>query len=338
MTLSSTTPFFSVVIPFHNRLALVKRSVATVLSQSYGDFELIVVDDGSTEGQIASAVDMRDNRIRLIRQPNRGAAQARTTGVANARGRWIAFLDSDDVWKDSHLEVLLHLIQQFPRAGMVSTKFLEAADDRWVFRWPSRRIRRPELLDYLLEASRRNKFLNTSSVAIQREIVEAVGSFIPVKSGEDLEYWARVAIQTPVAISHQITVAYLRSNGGTMETLATKYKRLKVDAPKTVEDLSPSIRFLSRALELNEIGISKKSSVEHYINAGIDSSILGSIYRGDGHISHLRNLYVSGWTQYLSVVRVVAFLPSSLHRMLNWAWRLGSLSKQNVKKLMPDLP
>ena len=86
----------SVVIPLYNKEASIKQALMSVLSQSYQEFEVVIVDDGSTDNSVAKVEEIQDSRIRLIRQENGGPSKARNTGVKNAKGEWILFLDADD--------------------------------------------------------------------------------------------------------------------------------------------------------------------------------------------------------------------------------------------------
>ena len=100
----------SVVIPAYNRANSVRRSVESVLQQTYRHLEIIVVDDGSTDGT-AEVLETFEDRIQVIRQPNGGPSSARNTGVAHSKGEIIAFLDSDDTWKPEKLERQVRLLQ-----------------------------------------------------------------------------------------------------------------------------------------------------------------------------------------------------------------------------------
>ena len=97
-------PEISVIIPFYNRKETLRRSVASVLKQTFSNLELILVDDGSTDGSIETLGDLNDARLVVITQKNQGACQARNAGIFAARGKYIAFQDSDDVWRPDKLE------------------------------------------------------------------------------------------------------------------------------------------------------------------------------------------------------------------------------------------
>lgn len=116
-------PCVSVVIPTFNRAALLRLAIETALRQTFRDFEVLVVDDGSTDDTPAVAHEY-DGRIRYFRQPNRGVNAARNVAVRQARGEYIALLDSDDLWLPYALQLMAGLLGRFPDAGFVYADFL----------------------------------------------------------------------------------------------------------------------------------------------------------------------------------------------------------------------
>ena len=108
------TPFFSVVIPVYNRALLLAEALRSVLAQTDQDFEIIVVDDGSTDNPARTVEELADPRIVFVRQENRGGGAARNAGIDKARGRFIAFLDSDDCFFPHHLASMRKLLQNAP--------------------------------------------------------------------------------------------------------------------------------------------------------------------------------------------------------------------------------
>jgi glycosyltransferase involved in cell wall biosynthesis len=114
----------SIILPTYNRADTIGRAITSVVRQTFLDWELIVVDDGSTD-DTAAAVDDVDSRIRLIRQPNAGCYVARNTGLRHARGHFITFIDSDDEWLPHFLEITTAFLRWSPDDHFVTTEFLE---------------------------------------------------------------------------------------------------------------------------------------------------------------------------------------------------------------------
>lgn len=106
----------SVIIPLYNKEKSIKSTIDSVLAQTYREFELIIVNDGSTDGSVNVVTGIRDDRVKLINKHKEGVSSARNTGILAARGEYIAFLDGDDLWDKKYLEVLANLIQDYPNA------------------------------------------------------------------------------------------------------------------------------------------------------------------------------------------------------------------------------
>ncbi len=124
--LTDKPPFFSVIMPVYNRADLVKDSIVSVLNQSFKDFELICIDDGSTDNtlQVLKEVSKIDRRIKLISHQNKGRFAARNNGINAASGDWIAFLDSDDYYLENHLSTMYKLVQEFPSFSGIATELV----------------------------------------------------------------------------------------------------------------------------------------------------------------------------------------------------------------------
>ena len=116
-------PLISVIIPLYNKEAIIEQSVKSVLLQSFKDFELIIVDDGSTDGSYEIVENIHDSRIRLIHQENGGPSKARNTGVYYAKGDWILFLDADDELAEGALEHLMNKTKTHSEANIIDGSF-----------------------------------------------------------------------------------------------------------------------------------------------------------------------------------------------------------------------
>ena len=119
------TPRVSVVIPLYNKEPFVRRALDSVAAQSFTDFELIVVDDGSTDGGARVVADYPDSRFRLVAQANAGPGAARNRGIAEARGEFLAFLDADDEWLPEYLEESVRLLERYGEAATITSGYVE---------------------------------------------------------------------------------------------------------------------------------------------------------------------------------------------------------------------
>ena len=114
----------SVIIPLFNKEAIIERSIKSVLSQSFKDFELIIVNDGSTDRSAEVVKGINDERIVFVEQENGGPGKARNTGVIHAKGQWILFLDADDELADGAIDYLLHMSTKHPNANIIDGSFV----------------------------------------------------------------------------------------------------------------------------------------------------------------------------------------------------------------------
>jgi len=185
----SSPPLVSVIIPTYNRELLVERAVRSVLDQQYTNFELIIVDDGSTDGTADRIMAFNDERIRLIRhETSKGPSAARNTGLQHCSGSFIAFLDSDDSWLPGKLEKQLAAFAAgASTVGLVYTGTLRTDNVTSAEFSPHHR---GEILQALLV---RNVIGSPSAVMISKEACDVTGFFDERLNGrEDLDYWIRL--------------------------------------------------------------------------------------------------------------------------------------------------
>ena len=119
----------SVVIPLYNKEQSIAATIQSVLAQTYTDYEIIVVDDGSTDNSLKvvqeRVSELENERVRIIHQENAGVSAARNKGILESKGKYIAFLDADDLWAPNYLATLAALIADFPNAGLYSLGYVE---------------------------------------------------------------------------------------------------------------------------------------------------------------------------------------------------------------------
>lgn len=207
------TPLVSVIVPTYNRRAMLRDAIESVLGQSYKGFELIVVDDGSQDGTVES-LQKYGSSLCVLSQPRRGVAAARNLGSRSSSGRFLAFLDSDDLWQPKKLEVQVAFMEAHPEVRICQT------EEIWIRRGvrvnPRRRHRKPS--GDIFRASLDLCLVSPSSVMMTRELFERVGGFDEAFTVcEDYDLWLRVAVDTPVPL---IPVPLVIKRGGREDQLS----------------------------------------------------------------------------------------------------------------------
>lgn len=204
-------PFISVVIPTYNRVQQTIAAIESVLAQTYPNFEIIVVDDGSTDGsgeaiqQFISQKRSLSDRIHYFSQPNQGPSIARNTGIAKARGEYIAFLDSDDVWVPEKLEWQVRALQQlkdecgvcFTDARLVNNSGMDISS----FRIHGRHYHQTVGIDRAATMSLAKSFSGfwLSTLLVRADLVHQIGGLDPdIHFAEDRDFHFRLSLVTSI--------------------------------------------------------------------------------------------------------------------------------------------
>ena len=204
---------FSVVIPLYNKAAYIQKAINSVLKQTFVEFELIIVNDGSTDDSVSKINLFTDKRIKIIHQFNSGVSWARNNGVRNSIFDYIAFLDADDWWDEFFLEKIHLLIQDYSEAAIFGTQYF----------WVKNKIFTPSInnkekgyrgfIDYntaYLYAWWMP--LSSISVVVRKQAFERLGGFKEsLKFGEDLDLWIRFSLEYKIAYLNE-PLAYYNQN------------------------------------------------------------------------------------------------------------------------------
>lgn len=188
----------SVVIPLYNKERQIADTLRSVLLQCFQNFEIVVVNDGSTDGSVAAVESVQDERIRIIHQENAGVSAARNRGIAEARHEFIAFLDADDRWKPDYLQTQYELTQKYPECSVFACNYEFVHADGSVHPTIIRKLPFDGidgiLSNYFEVASCSHPPICSISIMVRKEAIQSIGGFpIGIKSGEDLLTWARLA-------------------------------------------------------------------------------------------------------------------------------------------------
>ena len=196
---------FSVIIPLYNKAPYVSKAIESVLSQTYRDFELVVVDDGSTDDSLSiarTALERCELPYQLIHQDNAGVSTARNNGVAASHGDYLCFLDADDWWASSFLEKMNGLIRDYPDAGIYGTNYYYVKNGR-----QSVCVTTADTgyINYCrVYAEKLQMPLWTGAVCVSRSVFDELGGFRPhLKLGEDFDLWIKIALKYKVAFLNE---------------------------------------------------------------------------------------------------------------------------------------
>lgn len=203
---------FSVIIPLYNKAPYIRKALESVFAQTYTDFELIIVDDGSTDDSAAIAEEctrtssLSPLAYRLIKQPNAGVSAARNNGVAQANGDYLAFLDADDWWEPTYLERMAQLIEDYPEAGLYGMNYIyyKPGKTRVALKCKTGYINYPKAY---YESGAMPVW--TGATMIPKVVFDEMGGFpVGIKLGEDFLLWAKTAMHYPVAFCEDALAYY----------------------------------------------------------------------------------------------------------------------------------
>lgn len=206
---------FSVIIPLYNKAPYVSKTIDSVLAQSFRDFELVVVDDGSMDGsaEIADQAIAGREQCRLIRQCNAGVAVARNNGVAASRGAYLCFLDADDWWEPTFLEEMDRLIDEYPEAGIYGTNYTIVNETKHKTRVARIGVEdgfEKGCINYC-QAYAKTMYMPlwTGAVCVPRNVFAEMQGFPKdIALGEDFLLWIRIALKYQVAFLNKPLACY----------------------------------------------------------------------------------------------------------------------------------
>jgi glycosyltransferase involved in cell wall biosynthesis len=230
-------PKVSIVIPAYNAMAYLPATVATVLQQTFSDFEVLIINDGSTDQITSWAAGLTDRRLRLITQVNQGLSAARNAGITQAQGDYIAFLDADDLWVPSKLAKQVACFERDPAIGLVYTAvlFVDCQGQS------TGRVMASDLTGNVWsELVKRNAIDCPSSVMVRRECFDRVGLFDrTLRSIEDWDMWLRIAAEYPLAVIPEPLTHYRQVPNSMSKNYQVMEASFKAVIEKTFQTASP---------------------------------------------------------------------------------------------------
>jgi glycosyltransferase involved in cell wall biosynthesis len=317
-------PLVTVVMPLYNKEKEVLRAVNSVTNQTFSDFELIIVNDGSTDNSSTIVRSIDDNRIRIINQDNEGVSAARNRGICEAQTDLIAFIDADDAWEPHFIETILNLKEKFPICKVYATNYFIRLPKNGcrlpIIRRIGQNFHEGILKNYFEIASNSDPPLYTSAIAVDKSAIQSIGGFpLGIKGGEDLLTWAKLAMKYEIAYSMRPSVNFW------MPTVRDR----EVRTSDKVDMVEKKLLVLLRDSDLNESqSVKKYISIWHKIRA---STYLQRNEPKKALIQTLKALKFNKTNLKLYGYLLFCIIPDkiSAHLFL-WFLRINSINRKKI--------
>lgn len=214
--------FFSIIIPLYNKVEYIERAIQSIINQTYQNFEIIVVNDGSVDNGGKIVESFCDNRIILINQQNQGVSAARNNGAQFTHYDFLTFLDADDIWLNTFLEEANKLINEYPKAAIYGlNNYFEFPDRRVIYEkydWLFKGKKTGLITNYFDLFTKMGKSpFSSSNYCIHKNIFQEEGGYkVGIKLTEDSDFWCRIALKYDIAYSTlPLATYYLGTTGST---------------------------------------------------------------------------------------------------------------------------
>lgn len=238
----SEMPTISVIIPAYNAERTILETIASVQKQTFSDFELIVINDGSNDRTLELLNTIQDTRLKVFSYSNGGLPTARNRGISHATGEFITFLDADDLWTPDKLELQLAALQQHPGAGVAYswTHYMNEKGESFHAGKPV--FYEGNVYGKLLIGN----FLDSgSNPLIRRQAIDSVGEFDPtLKSCEDWEYWLRLAARWHFVVVPKPQILYRQTSGAMSSQIEVMEKYHLIVIERAFQSVPPELQSL----------------------------------------------------------------------------------------------
>ena len=222
-------PFFSIIIPLYNKEKHIKNTLQSVLDQSFSNFEVIIVNDGSTDNSLNQVNAVIDERIKVYSIENSGVSAARNYGIKKAQAEYIAFLDADDLWETSFLEYITKLIDSYPKEHVFATALkIKKNTDYYFATYRNLTLDDGEskVLNYF-KYSLDHSLLHCTCTVFNKGIIKSVGTFDEsLTTSEDTDYWIRIGLKHSIVFLNKPLAIHQVVNNGLTKSNRKKFKSI----------------------------------------------------------------------------------------------------------------
>lgn len=253
-------PFFSIIIPLFNKENFIENTLKSVLNQNFTDFELIIVNDGSTDASEEKVIQFKDERIRYLSKENGGVSTARNFGIEMAQADYITFIDADDYWYPDFLKEMHINIISYSEIKVFSAAIeIETSKKTFPASYSISKTGECEIVDYF-NASYKETAICTSCAVFHKNIFEKVGYFdTKIKSGQDTDMWIRIGLIYPILFSWKILARYVFDGKSLSKNPEFNTEKINFSKFSEQEKNNPDLK---KFLDLNRFSLAVKSKIE----------------------------------------------------------------------------
>ena len=310
---------FSVIMPLFNKAPYVRKALESVVCQSFRDFELIVVDDGSSDDSflVAKSFLEKENVVhQLLHQDNAGVSTARNNGVAVSHGEYLCFLDADDWWESTFLEKMDKLIRDYPDAGIFGTNYFYVKNER-------RKVCVTGIhtgyFDYCAAYADTLKMpLWTGAVSVPRVVFDEMGGFrSELTLGEDFDLWIKIALKYKTAFLDEPESFYYQDSDATWRLVG------KLHSPKT--HMLWNLGYLE---DVERTNANYKRLIDGLRTYSLLPYLLSKQYRSEAR----KELAKVDWSRQPAKIQTLYRMPMWLLNLRQFVLKVGSWAKKKLLK------
>ena len=257
-------PFFSVIIPLYNKQNYVENALKSIINQTFTDYEIIIVNDCSTDKSVSKIEPYLSDKIKLIQhEKNKGLSATRNTGIKNAKADDVTYLDADDVWKPAFLETIFRLIQNFPEAKIFGTNYEEVYGQR-ILNPQNNSDLLPNNFEGIIDFFKMNTkqgIYNHGSVCFHKSVFEKVGFYDEkITFSEDIDFNIRANSQFKLAYCNTIGMQYTMQSENQLTTSKISYK--VIPDFNLYDKLASDNNYIKKYIDFERYVLAKKLKLE----------------------------------------------------------------------------
>ena len=254
-------PKFSVVISVFNKEKYIADTLKSVLAQTFTDFEVVILNDGSTDNSETEILKFKDPRIRYFSMENSGASAARNFTIQQAESKYIALMDADDYWYPFYLEEQNRLVNEHPNESVFATA-TEIKRNRKTFKnsYSIQTIGKDSIIVDYFESSQLDSVLLSISTVLKKDVFENVGWYDPkIKSGEDTDLYVRIGLKYKVVFSPKVCATYIVRKNSLFQSVKNIEEKANYEAYEVFEKNNPALK---KFLDLNRYSLCVLAKIE----------------------------------------------------------------------------